>query len=130
MLCCAAPCCSTARKGGPHCWLHTFCNNESLNLFLVLAVLADDDSEEGVAAVLGTIRPASGGDGEDTSSTDEEVAATPSGEGGERRAVFLYLLWEAAPSGEVENVAAGRLVGVRRWQPPLQVGMRRRLPHW
>lgn len=85
---CAAPCCSTARKGGPHCWLHTFCNNESLNLFLVLAVLADDDSEEGVAAVLGTIRPASGGDGEDTSSTDEEVAAAPSGEGGERRAGF------------------------------------------
>ena len=55
---------------------------------LCLADLADDDSEEGVAAVLSTIRPASGGAGEDTSSTDEEVAATPSGEGEERGAGF------------------------------------------
>lgn len=41
---------------------------------------SDAESEEGVAAVLATVRPASGGNGEDTSSTDEEVAATPTGE--------------------------------------------------
>lgn len=82
---------------------------------------ADGESEEGVAAVLGTIRPASGG-GEDTSSTDEEVAATPTGKHNHR---------VCCQQGLVQSILACwlRVTGrapaarARRWPPRPQASV-------
>ena len=76
------------------------------NIISVWPINADGDSEEGVAAVLGTIRPASGSNGEDTSSTDEEVAANPTGEPNDLKLyihhVFFAINWVLCVRGGFE----------------------------
>jgi hypothetical protein len=58
---------------------------------------ADAASEEGIGAVLATVRPQSGGGGgEDTSSTDEEMAVAPLGEPC-LRACLLTAYWVGCP---------------------------------
>ena len=56
---------------------------------------AEVEDEEGATAMLAAMRPQSALRGEDTSSTDEEVAATPSGD---RRAATTVGKGEGAPA--------------------------------